>query len=102
MSKGKVEIQGGSIVASLDTNEDGQPVMTAKIHLGEGAEEILAKLKKGEATSVEVDAKSVKFDFDPLGGMTLIIDTDKDGDPSAEVNLSLVEAVDEAGQIFKK
>ena len=101
MSKASVKFENGSLVAGLDTNEDGQNVMDLKINMQETLEEAFAALKKGEESVVEIDVKKVELKFG-AEGMSLTIDTDQDGENSIELDVSLMEAIDEGGSIFKK
>lgn len=102
MSKASIKILKDQISAHMDLNEDGEPSLSLKVHMSESLQEAIEAFKKGEKKTVEVDAKKVAFTFDPLKGMSLAIDTDQDGEKSVELDLSLIEAVDEAGSLFKK
>lgn len=101
MSKASVKFVGGSLVVGLDTNEDGQNVMDLKINMQETLEEAFAAIKKGEKKEVELDVKKVVLKFG-AEGMTLTVDTDQDGENSIELNVSLMEAVDEVGDLINK
>jgi len=72
MSKGSVKFEEGKLLAGLDTNEDGENVLTFKMNLNESIQEALAKLSKGESTKIVVDAKKVELDFG-LNGMKLTV-----------------------------
>ena len=95
MSKADLKIEEGKLVVSADLNEDGQPVLTAKINLSEGLEEAF---KKGEAVE-GVKLVDVKFEMTKL---KVVLDTDKDGEQLLELDIDLAEAFDEASGAFKK
>lgn len=92
MGKVDVDVVDNALVVKVDTNEDGEPVAQAKIHLTEAIQE---GLKKGESVVIE-GAKKVEFSFG-LTGLKVKIDSDQDGEAVAEVEINLPEALDESG-----
>ena len=102
MSKGNVKFEDGKLIAGLDTNEDGENVLTAKLNLNEGLQEALGRvLKGGEGEKIVVDAKKVELEFG-IGGLKLLVDTDGDGEKLLELDVSLTEAADEITSAIKK
>ena len=99
MSKGSVKIEEGKIIVGLDVNEDGENSLTLKVNINETISEALHKAKKGEETTIDLTGKKVELKFG-IGGMKLVVDTDQDGEPSIELDLSLMEAFEEAGDAF--
>lgn len=101
MSKGNVKYKDGKLVAGLDTNEDGENLLTLKLNVNEAIQEALDKLSKGEESKVALDVKKVELEFG-VGGMKLKVDTDQDGEHVLEVDLSFSEAIDEVTSAIKK
>jgi hypothetical protein len=88
MGKINPKLQGTDIVVGFDGNEDGQNSIEAKLHLGEVYEEIM---KKGEAKVGAV------VTFKREGGkITMLVDSDKDGQPVASLSVDAVEGLEEA------
>ena len=85
-----VEVKEGNLELSLDTNQDGEKLMTAKVNMGEAIQEVLKKGEKIEG------AKLVDFEMG-IGGIKLVLDTDQDGEKLLELELNLAEALDESG-----
>lgn len=92
MGKVDVSVEDNALKVSVDTNEDGEAVATAKIHLTEAIQEAF---KKGETVVIE-GTKKVAFSFG-LTGLKVKIDSDQDGEPVAELDINLPEALDESG-----
>lgn len=90
MSKFDVSVEGDVLVLGLDSNEDGEKVLEAKLHLNEALQEAF---KKGDAVE---GVKVVDFKFS-LTKLTVSIDTDKDGEKLLELTIDLAEAIDETG-----
>lgn len=85
-----VGFEDNDLKLSLDTNQDGEKLMTLKINLPEAVQEAF---KKGEAIEGQ---KVVNFKMS-TAGLELTMDSDKDGEPSVELSVNLMEAVDEVG-----
>ena len=84
------KVENSILHIGVDPNQDGQKVLTAKLHLSEAIQEAF---KKG----VPVEgAKVVSFEF-KLTKLVLMIDTDQDGEPLLELEIDLAEVVDEIG-----
>ncbi len=95
MSKFNVEVKDKTINLGLDTNQDGENVLTAKVHMDEALSELLKK----DGVSLE-GAKLVAFKFN-LTKLSLTIDTDRDGEPMLELEIDLGEALEESGLLGK-
>lgn len=95
VKKVEVKVEEGKLIIGVDTNQDGQKLVNAELNLGEGLQEIIAKLKKGEDSEIKVDAKAVKFSFTG-SKLILEIDTDKDGEILGKVEIDIAEGLDEA------
>jgi len=93
--KSSIKVEGGNIVAGLDTNQDGENSLSLKLSINEAIQEGLAALKKGEKKEVSVDAKKVDIVFEG-STIKLKIDTDGDGESLLELELDMVEVLDEA------
>ena len=90
VSKFEVAVEGTQLKLSLDTNEDGQKLMSLNLNMSEAVAEAF---KKGVAIE---GAKLVDFKF--LGTkLVLALDTDKDGEKVLELEIDLMEALDETG-----
>jgi len=85
-----VGFEDNKLNLSLDTNQDGEKLMTLKINLPEAVQEAF---KKGE----EIEGQKVVNFKMSSKGLELSMDSDKDGEPSIELQVNLMEAVDEAG-----
>lgn len=84
------EVKEGHFRASVDTNKDGQPVVSIGLNLSESIQEMI---KRGEAAE---NVKVVGFKF--MGTkMVLKIDTDRDGEHVLDIEVDLLEAADEIG-----
>lgn len=84
------EVKEGHFRATIDTNKDGQPVVSMGLNLSEAIQEMI---KRG--TAVE-NVKVVGFKF--MGTkMVLKLDTDKDGEHVLDLEIDLLEAADEIG-----
>lgn len=101
--KGNIKVEeNGSVCLGLDTNEDGQNSITGRIFLGEGFNEILAKVKKGEAVEpVSIEAKSITFSFEGAV-LSIGVDTDRDGEKSISLDIDMAEALEEGVAALKK
>lgn len=95
MSKGSVNVEDGKLKFALDTNEDGQPVINGHVNLSEALQEAFKKGGKIEG------AKVVDVEFN-LTKLVITIDTDKDGEELATIEIDLAEGVDEGTGLFKK
>lgn len=99
MSKANLEFKDGKIIAGLDMNEDGENSISLKLDVNESVQEGLSKLKKGEESKVELEAKKVDVEFG-MGGVKVKIDLDQDGEHFLELDLSMSEAFDEISSKF--
>lgn len=95
MSKASVNFENGKLVFGVDTNEDGENVLTGSLNLSEALQEAFSR---GEAVE-GVKVVEVKFELTKL---KVILDTDKDGENLLELVIDLAEGIDEASGIFKK
>ena len=89
--KFKPIVKDGKIGVAYDGDGDGVDSVKFSIFVSEAAGEIL---NKGEAVEGEA---VVKFKIDPVKGLYLGVDTDKDGEVSIELEANLIEAIKEAG-----
>ena len=78
----------GAIEFGADPNQDGQKFLVGKIYLSEAFQEAFKKGEKVEG------AKLVDFQFDK-NKLVIKVDTDKDGEPIADLLFDLAESVDE-------
>lgn len=85
-----LKFEDGKVIAQVDTNQDGEAALTAKLHVSEAIQE--AFQKGGAVEGVKV----VGFKFE-LTKLKLQLDSDKDGQPVLDLELDLSEAVDESG-----
>lgn len=90
MSKFNVKVEDGHVQLGVDTNEDGQDVVQAKLSISEAIQEAFQR-SEGVA-----GAELVGFGFED-GMLSIQIDSDKDGENLLELKLDLQEALDEAG-----
>ena len=90
MSKFDFEIKDNQLIATGDSNEDGQPVATIKLSLNEAVQEAFSK---GEAVE-GVKVADVKFTGTQL---IVSVDTDRDGEKLLDLTIDLAEALDESG-----
>ena len=90
-----VKIEDSKVKLQLDTNADGQPVVSLNLHLSEALQEAVAR---GEAVE---GAKVVDFKFE-LTKLVLKIDTDKDGEELLDLEIDLAEAFDEVSSAVSK
>lgn len=95
MSKVKISVENNQILIDVDTNQDGQSVVSAKLDLPEALQEAM---KSGDQPVV-VDGK-LKLAFEE-GKLKLSFDSNQDGEAAAMVDLDLAEAVDESGLLEK-
>src|SRR5690606_8845272 len=91
MSKVNVGVENNQILVDVDTNEDGQSVVSAKLDLPEALQELM---KSGDQPVVVEGKLELKFEE---GKLKLSFDSNQDGEASAMVDLDLAEAVDESG-----
>lgn len=87
-------IENGELVLSLDTNKDGEPVVTLKLNLSEAVSEAFAR-----GNSVE-GVKLVSLGFEGAK-LKLALDTDKDGERLVELVVDLSELADEIQDAVK-
>lgn len=92
MAKFDVVFEDGSLKAKVDPNEDGQAVVDLDLVVSEALEE---SLKRGDNPEMP-DAKVVDFKFEG-GKLSVVLDTDKDGQRLLSLNVDLAEALDEVG-----
>lgn len=88
--KFELKVENGEVIASVDTNQDGEKVLTARLVLTEAVQEALQRQSAVEG----VKSASIKFSGNKL---TLEVDTDKDGEKVLTLELDLFEVVDETG-----
>lgn len=86
-----LKIKDGVVSATIDTNQDGENLVEANIYLDEAAQELFQRGEKVEGQGL------YKFTLDPLKGLMIELDTDKDGQKCGDFKLNLFEGVDEAG-----
>lgn len=101
MSKVNYEMKDNKLEFGFDGNEDGENSITLKVNISESIQEAIAKAKKGEESTVVIDAKKVEMKFG-VGGLSLSVDTDQDGEKSVELDVSLMEGFEEASEAVKK
>ena len=87
-----VEFKDNQLCLGLDTNQDGEKLLNAKISLSEAIQEAL---QRKESVKVE-GAKIVEFEF-KLTKLVLKVDTDQDDEDLLELEIDLAEALDEVG-----
>lgn len=87
-----VKVEGGNIKATLDPNKDGQSVLDLDLSLSEGLQE---SIQRKESVKIE-GAKVVDVEFN-YTKLSLVLDTDQDGEKLLKLNLDLTELLDEAG-----
>lgn len=90
-----VKMDMTSLVVTVDTNQDGQPVMTLNLSMAEALGEAMAAFKKGDKPApVNLDAKAVEVKFEG-SKLVITIDSDRDGEKLATISIDLAEAFDE-------
>lgn len=90
MSKTDFKIADNKLVASFDSNEDGEPVATLNLELNEAVQEAFSKGEKVEGVKVA----DVKFTGTQL---VVTVDSDQDGENLLSLTIDLAEALDESG-----
>ena len=96
MGKSSIKMEGNVVHIGADTNEDGENVLNAKVHMSEVIAEAFAKGEEVEGVKV------VGFKFE-LTKLKVKLDTDKDGEAALEIEIDLAEAADEVkDKFFKK
>lgn len=101
MSVLNVKVNGSTLEAGLDTNKDGQNSVGLKLHVGEGLQEGIAALMKGEKKVVEVPVKKLSYVFEN-GEIKVSLDTDQDGEPALEGYVNMGESLEEIASGFSK
>ena len=98
MSKTKVldfEVKDGNLILGVDSNKDGENVVSLRLKLSEAVEEAIARGKPIEG----VKAVSLEFKGTKL---LLKVDTDRDGEQLLEIEIDLGEAFDEISDAVSK
>lgn len=88
MSKVETKIEDGKVVVAVDSNEDGQASLKLNVKLDEAIKEAIKRGDKVEGEAV------VKFKMTATG-LSLDLDTDRDGVPSLSLEADLGEIFDE-------
>jgi fructose-1,6-bisphosphatase len=92
MGKFDAKFENNKLMLTGDTNQDGDAVIKVEIALNEAIQEAF---KKNESIAVE-GAKVVDFKFNGASLM-LSVDSDKDGEKLATIEINLMEALQETG-----
>ena len=90
----EANFEDGQLKMHVNSNRDGEKLLSVKVDLNEGLQEILKRGDKLEG------AKLVGFEF-AFDKIKIQLDTDQDGEKLLELELSLAEALDESGLMEK-
>lgn len=88
-----LDMQGEKVVISVDSNKDGENVVTLTLSAKEALGELLGKGKKIDG------AKVAAFEMSGTK-LRLAVDTDQDGEVLLDVVVDLKEVFDEVVKIF--
>ena len=89
-------VKDGALSLGVDSNRDGEKVVTLKLHLSEAVQEAFNRSEALEGV------KLVSLSFTTDGKMALKLDTDKDGEELLTLTVDLSEVADEIGDATKK
>ena len=90
VKKFEIGMKDGAFVAKVDSDQDGIPVIDAKVNINEAIQEAFQRQDAVEGVKV--------LDFSFTGTMLVLkLDTDKDGEKVLELNINLMEGLDETG-----
>ena len=92
-----IRYEEGNIVAGMDYDKDGKDSVKVSLSVSEALEEAMAKFSKGEKAEVVLTNQVVRIAFED-GKVVLAVDTDRDGEDLARVEVDMAESFDEISQ----